>query len=161
MRCWLILLSAKVLIQIEESNQHIPVQIFSQAKPKDPPSDAFPAFVALYKNHEKVGMITKEKHSGKVVDEWNKLIKDEDVKVEVVDMSYAVSAFMAVKDEEELVSLKSSDILISLFNGNVLEMDAHSCKFKFDLVDPPCCRQVRANSRQGDQDYAPVVCGPN
>ena len=100
----LIPIPAKVLTQIEQSNPHIPVQIFSQAKPKDPPSDAFPSFVALYRNYQKVGMITKENHSGKVVDEWNKLVKDQDTKIEVVDMSHAVSAFMAVKDEEELVS---------------------------------------------------------
>ena len=101
---WFTPAPAKVLVQIEQANTYIPVQIFSQAKPKDPPNDPFPSLMALYKNHRKVGMITKEKHSGKVADEWNALVKEQDTKIEIVDMSYAVSAFMAIKDEEELVS---------------------------------------------------------
>ena len=96
--------SAKVLVQIEQSNPSTPVQIFAQAKPKDPPGDALPAFVALYTSHQKVGMVTKERHRGKVVDEWNQLVKEQDAKVEIVEIANAVSAFMAVKDDEELVS---------------------------------------------------------
>jgi FACT complex subunit SPT16 len=102
--CGLIPVSAKLLAQIEQSNPHVPVQIFAQAKPKDPPTDALPSFVKVYTSHRKVGMIVKEKHSGKVVDEWNSLVKEQDSKIEVVDIANAVSAFMATKDEEELVS---------------------------------------------------------
>lgn len=80
------------------------MQIFAQAKSKDPPTDALPSFVGVYTSNTKVGMIVKEKHSGKVVDEWSSLVKEQGSKIEVVDISNAVSAFMAIKDEEELVS---------------------------------------------------------
>ena len=107
-------------------------------------------------------MIGKEKHSGKVVDEWNKLVKEQDTKVEVVDMSYAVSAFMAVKDEEELVS-PSNRLWMCLFFDRYIppEMDAHSCKFKFDAIDSSCRNEAGADSRQGDQNHTPGVRGPN
>ncbi|KAF8531659.1 FACT complex subunit SPT16 [Gautieria morchelliformis] len=147
---------AKVLIQIEQSNQHIPVQIFAQAKPKDPPSDAFPAFVALYKSHEKVGMITKEKHSGKVVDEWNKLIKDEDVKVEVVDMSYAVSAFMAVKDEEELKWMRTAANLSStLLTHHVAAKLEQILDKETKITHQSFADQIESRIGSGDGERAP------
>lgn len=40
---------------------------------------------------------------GKLVSEWNKLVSEASDKPEMVDMSVAVSAFMAQKDQEELV----------------------------------------------------------
>lgn len=47
--------------------------------------------------------MTKEPHSGKLVDEWNKLVSDAEKKPTVVDAASAVASFLAVKDEEELV----------------------------------------------------------
>lgn len=60
--------------------------------------------MARYTSNHCVGTLTKEVHSGKLVTDWEKLVSDSDTKPKVVDMSPAVSAFMAVKDTEELVS---------------------------------------------------------
>lgn len=38
-----------------------------------------------------------------MVTEWNKAVEDSSEKPELVDMAQAVSTFMAVKDDEELV----------------------------------------------------------
>lgn len=81
----------------------MPVEILVQAKPKEPPTDALPRFLEVYTSHKRIGTLTKESHSGKLVDEWNKTLGDSEEKPTLVDMSAAVSAFMAVKDEEELV----------------------------------------------------------
>jgi nucleosome binding factor SPN SPT16 subunit len=50
----------------------------------------------------RVGTLLKENHTGKLVGEWDKLVADGNP--EMVDMSPAVSAFMAVKDADEIVS---------------------------------------------------------
>lgn len=52
-----------------------------------------------------MGLLVKEAHSGKLVDEWNKALSAAERKPEVLDMAAALSSFMAVKDEDELVSL--------------------------------------------------------
>ena len=48
--------------------------------------------------------MTKESHTGKLIDEWNKAIGESEKKPTLVDMSAAVASFLAVKDEEEMVS---------------------------------------------------------
>jgi nucleosome binding factor SPN SPT16 subunit len=48
--------------------------------------------------------LIKEVPSGKLISEWQALINEAPEKPELVDMAPAISALMAVKDEEELVS---------------------------------------------------------
>ncbi|KAF8350878.1 FACT complex subunit SPT16 [Amanita rubescens] len=93
---------AKILGQIEDPNDGIPIEIFAQAKGKEPPNDALPNFLAAYTSKIRVGALTKESHTGKMVSEWDKLVAESPNKPELVDMAPAVSTFMAVKDEEEL-----------------------------------------------------------
>lgn len=79
------------------------VEIVAQAKAKEAPNDALPKFFDIYSSKKSVGMLTKETHMGKLVSEWNKLGSETSNKPELVDMSPAVSAFMAQKDQDELV----------------------------------------------------------
>ena len=90
--------------QIEGENGPVPVEILARAKGKEAPNDTLLEFTKRYIIHHRAGTLTKESHSGKLVDEWLKLVSDSDTKPEVADMSLALSAFMAVKDAEELVS---------------------------------------------------------
>jgi len=94
---------AKILSQIEDDTGVVPIEILAQAKGKEAPNDALPTFLQLYTSSKRVGTLLKEPHTGKLVNEWEKLVADSDNKPDLVDMSPAVSAFMAVKDEEELV----------------------------------------------------------
>ena len=94
----------RILSQISDDTAAVPVQILAQAKGKEASNDALPKFVERYTLTKCVGTLTKESHSGKLVGDWEKVIADSEVRPEVVDMSTAVSAFMGVKDSEELVS---------------------------------------------------------
>lgn len=76
-----------------------------QAKAKDPPTDALPAFLKAYTSHERVGTLTKEPQTGKLMDEWNQALDGAERKPTVADVAPAVAAFMAVKDDDELVGL--------------------------------------------------------
>lgn len=73
------------------------------AKPKDPPTDALPRFLREFTTHERVATLTKELHSGKLVEEWNRAAGAADKKPTLVDMSPAVSSILAIKDEEDIV----------------------------------------------------------
>ena len=74
------------------------------AKAKEPPTDAIPKFLEAYTSHQRVGCLAKESPTGKLMDEWNTVLDGAATKPERVDMSPAVSSFMAVKDEDESVS---------------------------------------------------------
>ncbi|RDB21018.1 FACT complex subunit SPT16 [Hypsizygus marmoreus] len=93
---------AKILAQIENESGHVPIEIFAQAKGKDAPNDALPKFGEKYTSKKRVGTLLKETHTGRLITEWDKLIAESQSKPEIVDMSPAVSGFMAVKDSEEL-----------------------------------------------------------
>jgi nucleosome binding factor SPN SPT16 subunit len=103
--------AAKILSQVASSKPPLPVQIHAQAKNKDPPTDALINFLKSYKSRKRIGTLLKDKHTGKMVDEWNKALDDSAEKPELVDMAQAVSTLMAVKDDEELVSDSSSFLL--------------------------------------------------
>jgi nucleosome binding factor SPN SPT16 subunit len=77
-----------------------------QAKAKEPPSDALPKFVEAYTSFKRVGSLVKEACTGKLMTEWEQGVSKADKKPELVDMAPALSAFMAVKDEEEMVCLR-------------------------------------------------------
>lgn len=95
---------ARILDQLTKHKTFIPVEIFAQAKAKEPTNDAMPRFLAEYTSHSRVGTIIKETPTGKLVDEWNKALNASASKPEVNDATPSVSSVMAVKDEEELVS---------------------------------------------------------
>ncbi|KAG1811480.1 uncharacterized protein BJ212DRAFT_1247813, partial [Suillus subaureus] len=80
----------------------VPVKILMQAKAKEPPSDALPKFMEAYTSFKHVRSLVKEACTGKLMTEWEQGISKADKKPELVNMAPALSAFMAVKDKEEM-----------------------------------------------------------
>ncbi|KAJ7582567.1 FACT complex subunit SPT16 [Mycena floridula] len=109
---------AKILTQIEGNEGYIPVQIFAQAKGKEPANDSLSRFFQVYKLHKTVATMSKEVHSGKLIDEWSKLLAASADKPTLVDMSPAVSSVMAVKDEEEMKAIETAANLTSTLLEN-------------------------------------------
>ncbi|THH10989.1 hypothetical protein EW146_g8192 [Bondarzewia mesenterica] len=103
----------RFLISLLSTKNVIPVEIFAQAKAKEPPSDALPKFLRSYTSHKRIGTLVKESCTGKLVDEWNKSLSASNEQPETVDISVAVSSFMAVKDEEELKAIRTAANLTS------------------------------------------------
>ncbi|KAJ7286043.1 FACT complex subunit SPT16 [Mycena rebaudengoi] len=104
---------AKILSQIQGSSGGVPVEILAQAKGKEPPNDSLPRFFDLYASKKRVGTLQKEVHRGKLIDEWKKRIADAPSKPELVDMGPALSAFMAVKDADELKCIQTAGVITS------------------------------------------------
>lgn len=98
---------AKVLQQIKDGNPPVPIEIFVQAKAKEPPTDAVPKFIEAYSAYTRVATLVKETYHGKLISEWNEAIDKLSHKPEQVDMAPAVSTVMAVKDDDELVRLQT------------------------------------------------------
>ncbi|KAM5539042.1 hypothetical protein V8D89_007265 [Ganoderma adspersum] len=104
---------AKILSQLKNADSPVPIEFFVQAKAKEPSTDALPRFLQAYTTNDRVASLTKEPHSGKLVDEWTKLVSDAEKKPTVVDVAPAVASFLAVKDEEELKYLRTAANLTS------------------------------------------------
>lgn len=95
---------AKILSQVATPKSPVRVNILVLAKGKEPATDALPKFLEAYSSLERVGTLVKEKHTGKMIDEWNAAVEGAATKPTVVDIASAISGFVAVKDEEEVVS---------------------------------------------------------
>ncbi|KNZ75316.1 FACT complex subunit SPT16 [Termitomyces sp. J132] len=104
---------AKILSQIEHSAGSVKIEILAQAKGKDAPNDSLSKFVEVYASQTCVGTLTKESHSGKLVGDWEALVKGLESKPEIVDIGPVVSSFMAVKDSEELKNVQVAAALTS------------------------------------------------
>jgi nucleosome binding factor SPN SPT16 subunit len=112
--------SARILEQLQKHRTIVPVEIFTLAKSKDPPSDALPRFLSIFTSNQRIGSLSKETYAGKLIDEWNNALAASDKKPEVVDIASAISTFMSVKDDEELVR-RSININILLVVTPTLE----------------------------------------
>lgn len=104
---------AKILAQIQNVPGVPSMQIYAQAKAKEPANDAIPEFLKLYKSAQRVGTLLKEAHTGKLVTEWQKVVSELDTKPELVEMAAAVSGLMAVKDADELKLVQTAANLTS------------------------------------------------
>ena len=96
---------AKYLQQIKDGNPPVPIELLVQAKAKEPPTDAVPKFIEAYSSYTRVATLVKETYHGKLITEWNEGIDKLANKPEQIDMGPALSTMMAVKDEDEQVSL--------------------------------------------------------
>lgn len=104
---------AKFLQQIKDGNPPVPIEILVQARAKEPPTDALPKFVDAYTSHKRVATLVKESYSGKLITEWEQALSKVAQQPEQVDLAPAVSAYMAVKDEEELKIIRTAANLTS------------------------------------------------
>lgn len=96
---------AKFLSQVKESGGPISIEILAQAKAKEPQNDSMTRFLERYVSHKRVGTLPKETHTGKVATEWAQKVEKSAEKCDKVDISIAISAIMAPKDDDELVSI--------------------------------------------------------
>ncbi|KAK7693287.1 hypothetical protein QCA50_002854 [Cerrena zonata] len=146
---------AKILAQIAGPNSHVPIEIIAQARPKDPPTDALQRFLAAYTSHERVGALTKESHTGKLIDEWTAAVNGADKKPDVVDMAPAFSSFLAVKDGDELKSHRTAASLTStLLAHHVLPKLESILDREAQISHEQLSAQIEARLGYGEGDNA-------
>lgn len=56
------------------------------------------------------GVLSKDKFTGKFVDEWNNYLKTNNVEFENKDVSPVMAGVLAIKDEDEIVSVRLQDV---------------------------------------------------
>lgn len=132
-------LLAKILSQVATPKSPVPVNILVLAKGKESATNALPEFLEAYTSSERVGTLVKERHTGKMIDEWNTAVEGAASKPTVVDIASAISGFVAVKDDDELVSAVQFvhfSLLMSFWKTEQLE---NGRKFDPDLTSASHC----------------------
>ncbi|EXJ93667.1 xaa-Pro aminopeptidase [Capronia coronata CBS 617.96] len=91
-------------------NGKIPIEILTvHMKQPETRTQAFEKCIEIIKNAgKKVGVIPKADAHGPFVDEWVKMFGDLSKEIEEVDISAALSAAFAVKDENELRAMRTA-----------------------------------------------------
>jgi nucleosome binding factor SPN SPT16 subunit len=142
--------TAKILAQIQGAGNPVPVEVYSIAKAKDAPTDAVPRFLSAYTAHQRVGTMLKDSHTGKLIDEWNGAVAQSDSKPELVDMAPAVSFFLAVKDNEELV--RYCEYVTVVIADQSIGSGPDCCKPHIYSPCTPYCRQARDDTGPRNQN---------
>lgn len=89
----------------------MPVEVIVRGKDAEENAKQFERILDLIKGAgKKVGVITKETSTGPFVNEWKTAFADISKEVEEVDISPALSAVMAVKDENELRAIRNASV---------------------------------------------------
>jgi nucleosome binding factor SPN SPT16 subunit len=93
---------AKILRQLN-SQQGVEIDVRVRA-PKDESTASVIPDLVLSLADMKLGVIPKDKATGKLSDEWNTAVANAKAGLQTVDVTVAMSAILAVKDQDEIVS---------------------------------------------------------
>jgi nucleosome binding factor SPN SPT16 subunit len=148
----LTLSSARILEQLQKHRSVVPVEIFTLAKSKEPPTDALPRFLSVFTSNQRIGTLSKETYAGKLIDEWNNALAASNNKPEMTDIAASISTFMGVKDDEELASRVF--YIRSALNSCHAESDKDGSKPDRHVVDTLRCSQAGNHTRPGDQNIS-------
>ncbi|BEJ13264.1 hypothetical protein CspHIS471_0304380 [Cutaneotrichosporon sp. HIS471] len=102
---------AKILRQLQ-SQQGIEIDVRVRA-PKDESTARVMPDLVLSLADMKLGVIPKDKTSGKLSDEWNTAIADAKGGLQTVDVTVSMSAVLAVKDQDEIDATVTAARLVS------------------------------------------------
>ncbi|TDL27246.1 FACT complex subunit SPT16 [Rickenella mellea] len=146
---------AKILAQLQAGNPPVPIDILAQAKPKEPPTDALPKFASIYTSMQRVAILAKDPQTGKLVDEWNRVLSASNSKPETHDMAPALSSLMAVKDDEELKYTRVAASLTStLLNHHIAPRLETILDQESKISHEAISAQVEARLGSGEGDNA-------
>ncbi|CAG8739484.1 8456_t:CDS:10, partial [Acaulospora morrowiae] len=109
---------ADVLEKLKQGGQ-VQIEIHKRTKDASHNQKIFESIISKITEGEKkrIGLLLKEKISGKFVDEWKAVYNKHEKDFEEVDIASGIAAALAVKDEDELKTMRTaSKISISMMN---------------------------------------------
>ncbi|CAB4485087.1 unnamed protein product [Rhizophagus irregularis] len=107
---------AEVLEQLNQGDKQVSVEIHKYTKDQSQHRDLFESIITYITEGEKkrLGILPKDLKEGNFVQEWSEVYKNFKDKIEEVDVSAGVASVLAVKDEEELKTVRVAGKLSSL-----------------------------------------------
>ncbi|ORX99261.1 SPT16-domain-containing protein [Basidiobolus meristosporus CBS 931.73] len=106
---------------LKVGSSQVPIEIHKRSKDDAHNRQLFENVIELIgKSNEgkRIGVFAKDKVGGKFVDEWKNILKESSHTFEEIDISPAIAATLAVKEEEEIKTTKLACRLSSLIMKN-------------------------------------------
>ncbi|KAH7889938.1 FACT complex subunit SPT16 [Phlebopus sp. FC_14] len=146
---------AKFFQPIKDANPPVPIEMHVHAKAKEPSTDALPKFIEAYTSHKRVATLVKESYTGKLISDWEQGISQVANKPEEVDIAPAMSALLAVKDDEELKIIRIAANLTStlLIHHIVIKLETILDK-EAKITHEQFASQIELRIGTGDADDA-------
>ncbi|KAI8089405.1 FACT complex subunit-domain-containing protein [Halteromyces radiatus] len=156
-------------------NGSIPVDVIRRGKNVE---ENLPIYQPLVDSLDgnRVGVIVKDRYKGNVVDEWTKVLSNSGKSYEQVDIAPAISACIAVKDDEELRNMRTaakvtSNIMKHYFTEEMSKIIDEEKKVSHEkladmteaaLEDPKIEKRIRLPAEIDDKDdldwcYTPII----
>ncbi|CAO3594139.1 unnamed protein product [Absidia cylindrospora] len=156
-------------------NGPVPVEVIRRSKNVD---DNVPLYIPIAEslNGKRVGIIAKDRYKGSVVDEWTKALSTSGKSYEEVDIAPAISACIAVKDDEEVRNMRtaskvSANIMKYYFTEEMLKIIDEEKNVSHEkladmtegaLEEPKHERRIRLPIEIEDKDdldwcYTPII----
>ncbi|KAI8393680.1 FACT complex subunit-domain-containing protein [Radiomyces spectabilis] len=166
---------ADVLETVKRGDKQVPVDIIRRGKNIEQNVPLYEPLVEALSG-KRVGVIVKDKFKGKNVDEWNRAWKQAGKSFEEVDIAPAVSACLAVKDEEEVRTMRiaakiSSNVMKNYFIDEMSTIVDEEKKVSHEklaeqteeaLLDPKMAKRLRIPPEVENKDdidwcYTPII----
>ncbi|KAJ1860369.1 FACT complex subunit spt16, partial [Coemansia sp. RSA 2703] len=94
---------AKILEPLKNTLGGVPIEIFVHGKDVAKNQEFFSQTVSAIKSSgAKLGVISNDKPSGKMVDEWDSAFAPSAAGLEKIDVSSTISGLLSVKEESEI-----------------------------------------------------------
>lgn len=115
---------AKILEPVKASDPRIPIEIITLPRAKDAAPGAIQEvmgkFVGLLASSQRIGTLPKEEHTGKTVADYKTALAAAGHTHETIDISVALGAVMAIKDDEELKIMRTTSNLCNTLVGSYI-----------------------------------------
>ncbi|KAL7416408.1 FACT complex subunit-domain-containing protein [Mrakia frigida] len=147
---------AKILAQLSAGSPDIPIVILPKGKD---PSNHIPNVIKQIGETgegKRIGVLLKEKHKGKLVDEWTKALGEAEKKLDEVDIAPGLSAVMALKDASELKHIATAARLnTTLMTHYFVEKMASTIEADKKLSHEKASSPSLVESKIGTEDSGP------
>ncbi|KAI9316735.1 FACT complex subunit-domain-containing protein [Dichotomocladium elegans] len=103
---------SEVLATLKKGDKQVPIEIIRRSKKEEENIALYTPILEML-DGKRVGTVGKDKFTGKNVQEWNTALEKSGKKFEEVEITAALSACLAVKDEDEVRTMKTASKLSS------------------------------------------------
>ncbi|KAL1917850.1 uncharacterized protein VTP21DRAFT_3684 [Calcarisporiella thermophila] len=113
---------ASLLNGLRQGDNQVPIEILVRGKDEEQNKKQFKeSIIQVIKKSNKgkrLGILPKDKFDGKIVNEWKDAFSEAGAGIEEVDVSGGIAAVLAVKDEEEMKTMRIASRLSTIMMQN-------------------------------------------
>ncbi|KAG9301417.1 hypothetical protein G9A89_018089 [Geosiphon pyriformis] len=115
---------AALLEDLKQGEKQVPIEIHKRTRDSNHNRKLFEQIAAIVKEispEKRIGIIPKQRYSGGFIEDWNKVYDEIKTDLVEVDVSSGVASSLAIKDEDELKTIRNASKISSLIMRRVYD----------------------------------------